>query len=282
MNLVNIHNDQITAVISTKGAEIQSIRDGNDMEFMWQGDPAFFSGRAPILFPVAGGFRGDCYELNGKRYGMPKHGFVRKLDWQVEKTTESQVTMLMQEKAEGFPFEYDLRATFAVHGNALSVSYAVTSRDDLLFYFSIGAHEAYATPEGIEEYEVVFDKLERLDVYPLQGNLTPRTPWLLKDHAKTLPLRTEYFTTDALVFRSLCSRGVTLRNRLQTRSVRIDFPEHPVLMVWTKPNAHFICIEPWCNGPDFVDADFAIETKPGFMRLNQNETVVRTHTIQIG
>lgn len=280
MSLVTIKSDKITAVISSKGAELQSVVDQNGKEYIWQRDPAFWAMCAPILFPVAGGFREDRYEWEGKSYPMPKHGYVRLLEWQVEEVKENQATFLMQEKHEGFPWEYDMRVIFTAEGNAVSVAYQMTSRDDHPFCFSYGAHEAYATPEGLEAYEIVFDEEETLANYDLVGNLTKREPRIMAENAKSLPLKTEYFAVDALVFRTLKSRGVTLKGG--DRQVRVEFPDHPVLMFWTKPGANYICIEPWCNGPDFVDADFQIENKPGFMRIEKGETITRTHKIIVG
>jgi len=282
MKEITITSSEISVRISSMGAELQSIRDRDGQERLWQGNPAFFAGRAPILFPVAGGFRDDCYWLNGKRYPMPKHGFVRRLDWTVEQETETQTVFLMTEKNEGFPFHYELRALFSVQNSTLTVSYIVSSNNETPFYFGLGSHEAYATPGGIEDYELVFDEPERLDVYPLEGNLTLRKPWLLADNTRTLPLKQHYFAVDALVFRTLRSRGVTLQSKQNAHPLRVEYPNHPVLMLWTKPGAEYLCIEPWCNGPDYVDADINIEKKFGFIRLNKGDTVTRTHRIILG
>ncbi|MDD3214323.1 MAG: aldose 1-epimerase family protein [Eubacteriales bacterium] len=281
MSQVSIHNDKLSVTVSTTGAELQSIQDWNGVERLWQGDPKFWANRAPILFPVAGGFRDDCYELDGKRYPMPKHGFVRKAEWRLESESENEVTFVTDQKDEGFPFEYELRARYSLTGPTLMVTYSVTNKDKVPFYFSVGAHEAYATPEGIEEYEIVFDGPEKLDNYVLDGNLIKRDPVVMAENAKKLPLRYEYFAVDALVFRTLKSRGVTLRSAKHDREIRVDFPEHDTLMFWTKPGAGYICIEPWCNAPDFVDADYRIDRKPGFIKLAPGETAGRRHTITI-
>jgi len=281
MSLVTIRNDCLTAVISTLGAELQSLRDSNGIERLWQGDPQFWTGHAPILFPVAGGFRDDVYELDGKRYPMPKHGFVRKLEWHVQSVESNAVTFLMDQTHEGFPFAYRLRARFALVDSTLSITYEVANRDHRAFYFSVGSHEAYATPEGIEAYSIVFDEEERLENYELNGNLIGRTSILLAEHTRELPLLYQHFSVDALVFRTLKSRGVTLCSKLHNRRIRVDFPEHDVLMFWTKPNANYICIEPWCNAPDFIDADFRIDQKPGFIRLAPAGLCKRRHIITI-
>ena len=103
MSLITIKGSKITAVISTLGAEVQSLKDENGVERLWQRDPAFWTGCAPILFPVAGGFRDDCYELDGKRYPMPKHGFAKKKEWQVEETAENKAVFLLQERTPASP-----------------------------------------------------------------------------------------------------------------------------------------------------------------------------------
>lgn len=281
MKLVTIKSECLSVTISSKGAEIQSIQDKNGVERMYNGDPAFWANRAPILFPVAGGLRNDGYEWQGKWYHMPKHGFIRPLEWQVENVEENKATFLLQEKNEGFPFEYDLRATFSLKQNHLDVQYAVTNRDEQPFCFSIGSHEAYATPAGIEDYEVVFDEEETLAHSVLDGALNTHETVIVAENTKVLPLKYEYFAVDALVFRSLKSRAVTLRSTKHDRTVRVEFPDHPFLLLWTKPRAPYICIEPWCNGPDFDDAPFQIDQKPGFMRVEKGETIKRHHVITI-
>ena len=71
MTLISIQNQYLHVEISTRGAELQSIRDSSGNERLWQGDPAFWTGRAQILFPICGGLREDTYYLDGQRYSMP-------------------------------------------------------------------------------------------------------------------------------------------------------------------------------------------------------------------
>lgn len=282
MGLTAISSGYLTVTIASRGAEIQSIRDADGTEYLWQGDPAFWAGRAPILFPVAGGLRNDRYVWQGKTYPMPKHGIVRSVEWEEEKAEKNRAVFKTSRQTEGFPFVYDLRAIFTVIGNQLHVEYAVTNRDQGPFCFSVGAHEAYATPGGIEEYEIVFDEEEDLLHSTLEGSLNTHDLTPIALHTRVLPLKYEYFKVDALVFRSLKSRGVTLRGTKNGRRVRVDFPNHPILMLWDKPGAEYICIEPWCNGPDFVDAPEEIDRKFGFLRIAPGETIRRGHTITIG
>lgn len=280
MEQITIRSKKLKVVLSPVGAEIQSVTDEKGRERMWQGEASIWSGRAPILFPVAGGLRDDCYVWQGKRYPMEKHGFVRRRLWQVEKTEESEAFFLMQEKHEGFPFDYALRAIFRAEGNTLHVTYQVDNLQKEPFCFSIGGHEAYLLPGGIEEYAVYFDEEERLDRYVIEGNSILPTPVCMAESTRVLPLKYSDYRVDALVFKHLKSKGVTIRGG-DGRSVRVEAPQHPVTMFWTKPNmqAPYLCIEKWCNAPDLTDAPYEIDKKFGFLCLQPGESVQRSHSI---
>lgn len=277
MSLVSIGNEALTVTISTKGAELQSVQETDGTERLWQGDPAFWASRAPIMFPICGGLREDAYYLNGERYEMPKHGFARKAEWTVEKTEKDEAVFLLTQHHPGFPFQYELRAAYRVEGNALTVTYTINNQDTQDFCCSLGSHEAWATPGGLEHYTVEFDHPERLEDYVLEGNLINHTPVLMGENARKLPLKTEYFAVDALVFPYLRSRSVTLKSNLSNKTIQVEYEGMDVLMLWTKPGADYICIEPWCNAPDFVDADMQILHKPGVLHLYPGQSESKTH-----
>jgi len=281
VSLTTLRNGKLTLTISSLGAEMQSIQDENGIERLWQGDPKFWKGRAPILFPIAGGLREDCYYLDGRRYEMPKHGYVRQIEWQLEKADENSATYLMREKAPGFPFDYALRVTYRLEDCRVIVTWQVENHDQRTFYFGMGAHEGYATPGGIENYEILFDEEETFSNHVLHGNLIDPVGQVMAKNTRRFPLKEEYFAVDALVFTDLKSRGVTLVSRTHDRRVRVDFPEHDVLMFWMKPGAEYICIEPWLNAPDTLDSDMQIERKKGCIRLEQGQSVQRHHFITI-
>lgn len=278
MSEYTIKNAALTVRISTKGAEMQSILDRDGVERLWQGDPAYWTGRAPILFPVCGGFKEDAYYLDGVRYTMPKHGFARRAEWALESCGEDSAVFLMQEQHSGFPFRYELRACYQLDENRIRITYRVKNLDDKTFWFSIGSHEAWAIPGPLEKCTVEFEYPERLEHSCLDGNLLNGETQLIAENAKALPLKTEYFSVDALVFRNLKSRSVTLKNGVDSRAVRVDYEGMDVLMLWTKPGAKYLCIEPWCNAPDFADTDMQIAHKPGCICLHPGEEAERTHT----
>ena len=95
--MVTISNSEISVTVAKRGAEIQSInRDG--VEYMWSKDPAFWASCAPIMFPMCGGLKKGRYELDGKSYEMPKHGFAKISDFEVEAQSDTSVTFITVEE----------------------------------------------------------------------------------------------------------------------------------------------------------------------------------------
>lgn len=281
MSLTYLQNDLLTVTIDSQGAQLISIRDAQGVERIWQRDPAFWTGCAPILFPIAGRLREDCYYLDGKRYELPKHGYVRLLPWTLESCSHTKAVFLMTEKHPGFPFDYELRAIFALNGNVLKVTYQVINTGDCTFWYGLGAHEAYATPGGLDTYTIEFDEVECLANYQLDDGLLMKEPVILAQNTNKLPLKTELFSKSALVFCTLKSRGVNLVSSQHERKIRVEFPDHGALMLWNKPGADYICIEPWTNAPDFLDSDMQIDHKLGCIRLDPGREAERSHRITV-
>lgn len=279
--MLTLQNQYLTVTIANRGAEMQSILDANGVERLWQGDPAYWTGRAPVLFPVAGGLKDDAYMLDGVRYAMPKHGFARKRDFVIERHDETSATfLLLGEPCDdaGFPFQYAFRIHYTLNGNSIRIDYQTDNLGDRTFWYGVGAHEAYACPEGIEAHEVVFEKPEKLTRGILHGGLTHETE-LVMDDCSVLPITPSLFANETQVYPSLASRSVTLRSPLHGRSIRVDFTDFAYLLLWTVPGAGYLCIEPWSNLPDYIDTDQDITKKPGMRKLSPGETHTHTHTI---
>lgn len=280
--MIKLTNGIISTEITELGAELQSLKKG-DVEYLWDGRPEYWSGRAPILFPICGGVADDKYEYDGKAYTLPKHGFARKKSFTVESAGSDFAVLLLrddEETREGYPFVFELRARFALVGDTLVTDYIVTNKDTKPMPFSVGAHEAYVCPEGISEYELVFEKSEQLNANVLHGNLLGHETTPIHE-GDTLALNPKYFEIDALVFTDVKSRAVTLRNKTNGRGVAVRFDNHPYLLIWQKCGAPYICIEPWCGIPDYVDSTGRILEKPGIIVAAPGETIVRTHTVRL-
>lgn len=279
--MVTLKNSRVEVNIAECGAEIRRVTlDGVDM--MWSGDPEYWKGVAPVLFPVCGGLRDDKFIYDGEEYSLQKHGFARLMDFTVEKSGPYSVTMLLTdtpETLESYPWHFEFRITYTLRGTSLAVRYDVTNMSADKMYFSVGSHEAYACPEGIEDYDIIFPQNETLRTCGLDGTLlTHESEMIIKD-TNVLPLYTKYFSIDALIFKNLKSRSATLRNRKTGRSITVEFPDREYLLLWMIPGAGYICIEPWCGIPGTIDDCYEIEKKEGIRNAEPGETFTSTHTI---
>ncbi len=274
-------NGIIKAAFISKGAELVSvIKDG--IEKIWIGDPAVWALHSPLLFPICGGLKDDKYIYEGKEYTLQKHGYGRFVEFEVESHTDTKLVFLHRSDSETlkqYPFNYELRVIYTLEDNVLKVEYNVKNLDDTCMYYSIGAHEGYYCPEGIEEYSIIFDKAEDLDRSFLEGNLLKYEPVNIGKEIRELPLKYEYFTIDALVFLNLKSRKVILKNRKTGVEIGLEFEGHDYFLLWTKPGAKYICMEPWCGCQDFVDSDYDFKNKKGIIKLSGKEEKTKTHKI---
>lgn len=281
--MITIQNGTLAVTISTYGAEMHSIRSG-DKEYLWGGDPAVWASHAPIMFPICGGLKEDKFEYAGREFSLTKHGFAKFSEFTVESNEGDRAVFLLTSNEESlakYPFDFELRVGYTLLGNTVKVDYTVKNLTDGEMYFSAGGHEAYLCLEGIEEYELVFEKPERLTHNPLHGNLLATEPVILGENVTHFPLRYSDFDIDALTFLNLASRSVTLKGK--DRQVRIDFEGFDYMFVWTKPKmrAGYICVEPWAGIPDFEGSSYDFTEKTGIQKLARGEEKTLCHTITI-
>lgn len=283
--MIQIHNSALTVTVNPFGAELQSIIDASGRELLWQGDPAYWSGRAPILFPVAGSFLHNEYRYEGVTYHMTSHGFASERLYTVVQQSENAVSLMLCGKEENYPFDYCLTVHFELPGDqpSLRVTYTVENKGTGDMYFGAGSHEAYACPEGVEAYHLEFPEDTSLTNYLLKGpQLNHLTEEIALDNGH-LALTTEMLAkAGTLVFPELKSRSVTLRKNDGSRFVKVDFDGMDNLLFWQVKGAGYLCIEPWTHSPEYTDHDGELVNKPGIRKLAPGEKQDITHTITFG
>ena len=282
--MVTIKNSDLTVVIAKKGAELQSIVCGG-VEYMWNRDPAFWAQSAPIMFPMCGGLKGGKYELEGVGYEMPKHGFAKLMDFEVENQTESSVTFVLYDNEQTrkmYPFAFAFRVSYVLEGKSVKVTYDAENLDNKTMYCTFGAHEAYACPEGIEAYELIFPEKETLYAYGLNGDIVTDYTKLMVQGSDRLVLDDRHFALDALVFRDVKSNSVTLASKVSGRRVKVEFDGFDYLILWHKYTAPYLCIEPWCGLPDVAGSGYNFAEKEGMHAVSVGGHFARTHTITVG
>ncbi len=277
--MITLKRNDMTAAFDTKGAELKSLKL-LDTEFIWHADPDIWGSSAPLLFPFCVPPKKGRYTYEGKEYTMTPDCYASASDFSVESLSCDSVTLLhtpSEESLAGYPFRYELRAKYTLTDSGLNEEYTVTNTDSKIMYFSIGSHEGYYTPEGIEDYDIIFPERETLSSLIGGGGLLP----IIKNSTH-LPLYDKYFVSRALFFTTLKSRSATLRNRKNGRFVRVDFPDMPYFALWHPHASPFICLEPWCDMHNFEDPSSELVEKRGIMSLEAGESRTFTHTISVG
>ncbi len=277
-----LDNGTLRVEIDKIGAEIRSVlKDGKNR--MWLGDEKYWSGVAPILFPICGGMPNGKYTYKGETYEMQKHGFARKMPFEVEATSDDTATFMLSSNLEtlkNYPWKFEFRVKYTLVGDKIKVEYFVLNKSDNTMYYSIGAHEAYNCPEGIEAYDIVFEKAEDLKTYRLEGLALSGETQTILNNAKGLPLKEEYFQDDALIFKNIKSKKASLVNRATGQETVVSFPEFPYLLLWHPVGAPFMCIEPWCGIPSTKGDSIDITEKEGIIALESQSEKVHMHIVE--
>jgi galactose mutarotase-like enzyme len=281
--MITIKNENIKASFNNVGAELKSLI-ANGKEYIFGGDKNIWNYSCPLLFPICSGLKDDEYYLDDKKYTLPKHGFARTSDFETEALSQDSVTFLLrsnEETKKNYPFDFELRVIYSLEGKRLKVKYDIKNCGADTMYFSIGAHEAYLCEEGIEEYDVILPQKETLDSSVLEGNLLGDKKVRIIENEDKIALKYDYFSVDALVFKTIKAREVILKNRNTNKALKVDFNGFDYLLLWTKPNAPYICIEPWCGISDSIHTDQNFKTKEGIISVPKGESCQKVHSIEI-
>jgi len=82
-----------------------------------------------------------------------------------------------------------------------------------------------------------------------------------------LPLKHDLFKNDALVFKNMRSRMVTIKSTKHDQSLSVEFPHFNFLGIWAKTGANFLCIEPWLGCADTQGKQTDVSQKEGIQKL---------------
>lgn len=256
--MVVLENDNLKVTISSKGAQLTSLIDkNNDTEYIWQADESIWNYHAPNLFPIVGNLNNNTLHVDGKNYTMNRHGFARTSTFRRLESSPDHAKFSLDYSDETlsiYPYKFEFQVVYHLSKRSLKITYKVINKDNKDIYFSVGAHPAFNVPlakdESYEDYYFQFEVEEDLDTYLISasGLFTGDTRKVITGNK--LPLTKNMFDDDALVFKNLKSKSIILRNNAGTRHVKIDFAQFKQLGLWAKPNAPFICIEPWLGYAD--------------------------------
>lgn len=95
---------------------------------------------------------------------------------------------------------------------------------------------------------------------------------------RELPLNYEMFADDSMLFRGLKSRRIRLLHAGKPVT-EVEFSPYEHLLLWTKPGAPYICIEPWNGVPDYADADGELPHKKGILCIEGGGEIEMEHAV---
>ena len=274
----------VSATVLQRGAELCSMRDATGRELIWQAGPVWPS-HAPVLFPIIGELNGGHLLVDGRRYAMRRHGFVRARTLRWASREAASCTLVLEDDAETramFPFAFRLEVAYTLDAGALTIAGTVTNTGGSTLPCSIGFHPAFnwplsGTSKSGHRIELSAAEADTIGQLNEAGLVARRVPSPLVG-GRVAELSEALFAHDALVFDPLHSDGARYVAPDGT-SLRLTWEGARQLGIWSKPG-DFVCIEPWHGVASPVAFDGEFRDKPGLMHLAPGEHGTLRMTIQ--
>jgi galactose mutarotase-like enzyme len=268
MDFVELQSGASHACISLQGGECLRWSCA-DVELLWEADAAIWDRTAPLLFPVCGWTRGGQVRLEGQTYQLGLHGFAARERFVVVEQDTNQITLRLTDTAETralYPFAFVLDVTYSLEANALEIRARVTNSGGEPMPYAFGLHPGFHWLGSPDECRLLFDEAERAEVPVIApGGLFSDETRPVHMNGRTLPLGEDLFAREALCFLNARSRGLTFggpKGRL-----RVETQNFPHWVIWSKPDAPFLCLESWTGHGDPVGFGGDLFQKPGMITL---------------
>lgn len=150
MAIHTISNGILDVQVKTKGAELAGLYNRQTgLEYMWNGDPAFWAKQSPVLFPIVGTLRQNTYYVNGQAYQLGRHGFARDMEFVLREADSQSLVFSLESDAatlEKYPFPFRFDIVYTLNEASLQVAYHVHNTGSTSLYFSVGGHPAFKVP----------------------------------------------------------------------------------------------------------------------------------------
>ncbi len=276
-----IENDILKVTVTTWGAQVKSVvRKSDNVEHMWQADPAVWGYHAPILFPYTGRVKDNQIFAKGQVYeAKAQHGFARTMEHFLVEQGENRVVLALEDTPETmaiWPWRFRLISTFTLEGDTLRHSLTVENRDEEAMKFGIGYHPAFAIPfdkgHKAEDYVLRFSQMESplcLGTYP--KGLVNGSCYYLGANIREIAIDENLFANDSHCMVNIASETLGLYEKGTGRGVVCSLEGFRYCLIWSKPGEpQFICIEPWnslpspeAGGIDWDEKPAAASIAPG-------------------
>ncbi len=288
--MITIENEYLKVSVRLQGAEMVSIYNKQTQtEHLWHADPGVWPWFAPNLFPVVGGLFNNELHIDGQTYHMNRHGFTRESEFNLVDSSETHAKFSLpfsEPTLAVYPYKFEFQVLYDLFDQNLRVTYKVINQDVQTIYFSVGGHPAFHVPffpnENYEDYYLEFETQEPLLTHLLsdKGLFNGETELVATDGRK-LWLTKTLFNRDALIFKDITSKTLTIRSKNHQQSLSVSFQDFKHLGVWAKPGAPFVCIEPWLGYTDTEGKVTDIQQKDGIEKVGHGHVFEAEFTISL-
>lgn len=289
--LHTIQNDCLSVTVDSLGAQLWSIRSKDGTEYLWQGDARYWADRALTIFPYVARLWQGRYEMDGKTYSLPIHGFAPQSEFVLAEKSDTRLVLELTDSEQTllqYPRRFALRMVYALESDTLVVTHEVENRDRRTMHFGLGGHPGFNVPleagRAFEDYSLRF----AAKCQPVRVGFTEDcfvsgedAPFALEQDC-VLPLSHALFDEDAIVLADM-AREVTLETPDGGRSVTVSYPDMPYLGIWHWPHtdAPYVCIEPWASLPGRRGSITIFEAQKDLISLEAGKTYRNQWTIRI-
>ena len=284
--MIELKNDVLAIKVAEKGAELQSVKDVDGREYMWQAGPEW-SRHSPILFPIVCSVNNGTYVVDGREYHLPRHGFARDALFTVVSQTTQKVTLALHETEDTlqvYPYCFNLGITYKLEGNKIQVIWHVENTDCREIHFQIGGHPAFNVPGGKLEGRIKLDNeapMTTLKSYPDGSHDMEEVP--LEADMGIMEITSEFFRNDSVKIHKCQTHRAMLVDTDGEPAVTVDY-QAPVCAFWSPygKEAPFVCIEPWYGIGDPRGFSGEFKDKPLMNHLLPGASFMSRYTITIG
>lgn len=285
-----LSNDSLRLTVDTLGAQMMELSSFG-RQYLWQGDPAYWGDRAPILFPCIGRLPRNHYLFQGREYTMGNHGFAAQSEFSVVSRGKTHLLLSLTNTPETmaqYPFPFSLEISYRLCGRTVEITDTVQNRGSQVMPFAIGGHPGFRVPwqegESFEDYTLAFSQ----DCQPVRM-CTANGPFLSGEEVpfplqenRFLPLCHSLFDDRVIILKNM-AKEVTLQSRISGCGVTVSYPQMPYIGIWHTPGteAPFVCIEPWSSLPSRENVVEEFSRKKDLIHLAPGRSYKTTWCITI-
>lgn len=268
-----VENEFLRVEVDSLGAELASVVDkATGAEMLWQGAPAVWPRRAPILFPYCGKLAKGGFSVDGTFFNGGQHGFARDLEHAL---VSCEGSCLRLELVSGeatrpfFPFDFTLESTYTLEGHTLHHTVTVVNTGAQVLRFGFGYHPGFVLPfddaHTTADYELRFDTPQTPMVQEMEGGLRTGGEHPLMENSAVIPMDERMFDNDSICMGGLTAKTLCVVEKDTGRRISFGIEGYPYTLIWSMPGdpgLHFLCVEPWHSLPDGVNAGGEWAEKP--------------------